>query len=134
MKRQASTRAIFLAGMVFASSAFAVGTDIKKCVTEAGHVTLTDALCPGDSQAVKIISAPDEAEPQRQAATQSRAIATERFAATRLPARYATLIKSTTPARSLSLDMSTLRAARANMQLFDNASQTLRSQRLAGLQ
>jgi hypothetical protein len=136
MNRKASTRAIFLAGMVFASSAFAASTDIKKCITESGHVTLTDSLCPGDTQAVKIISGPASAstEPARQGATETRAIAAERYAATRMPARYVGLMKSTAPARGLSLDMTTLRAARANMQMFDNATQSLRLQRIAGLQ
>jgi hypothetical protein len=43
-------------------------------------------------------------------------------------------MKSASPARGLSLDVSTLRAARANMQMFDNATQSLRAQRVAGLQ
>lgn len=136
MNRQASTRAIILVGLMFASSAFAGNADIKKCVTESGHVTLTDAVCPGDTQAVKIISAPASAEGDtvRQAAAEPRSIATERFAPTRMPSRIATLMKSTAPARGLSLDMATLRAARANMQMVDNATESLRVQRLAGLQ
>lgn len=135
MNSQTSTRAIFLAAMVFASSAFAAGNDIKKCVTESGHVTLTDEVCPSGSQAVKIISAPGsvEAEPGRDAAS-ARTVATERYTLARMPARHVTLMKSTAPARGLPLDISTLRAARANMQMFDNATQSLRMQRVAGLQ
>lgn len=135
MNRQASTRAILLVGLMFASSAFAGNAGIKKCITESGHVTLTDAVCPGDTHSVQIISAPAaESDPARQAASEPRAIATERFAATRMPSRIATLMKSTAPARGLSLDMATLRAARANMQMVDNATESLRVQRLAGLQ
>lgn len=136
MNRTATTRAILLAGLVFASSAFAAGNDIKKCVTESGHVTLTDALCPGDTQSVKIINAPASADAPAARATvpAARPVATERFAATRIPARYVTQMKSTTPARGLSLDMTTLRAARANMQMVDNATESLKLQRIAGLQ
>ncbi len=135
MNSQATTRAIFLAGMVFASGAFAAGNDIKKCVTETGHVTLTDEVCPSGTQTVKVISAPSAAaDTRREVSAAAPAVATERYAVTRIPARYVTLMKSTTPARGLSLDISTLRAARANMQMFDNATQSLRSQRVAGLQ
>jgi hypothetical protein len=136
MNRHATTRAIFLAGMVFASSAFAAGNDIKKCVTESGHVTLTDEVCPNGSHTVKIISAPAsaEAEPGRDATAVSRTAANERYTVARIPARYLPQMKSTTPSRGLALDITTLRAARANMQMFDNASQSLRMQRIAGLQ
>lgn len=132
MNRQTSTRAIFLAGMVFASGAFAANADVKKCVTESGHVTLTDEACPGGSHTVKIISGPGSAHSDEIVA--AAPVTTERYGAARIPARYATLMKSATPARGLSLDATTLRAARANMQMFDEASQSLRVQRLAGLQ
>lgn len=132
MNRLATTRAIFLAGMVFASGAFA-GSDIKKCVTESGHVTLTDDDCPTGSQTVKIIGV-TSADESSEVASAPRAVATERYTVGRMPARYTTLMKSATPARGLSLDVSTLRAARANLQLFDSATQSLRSQRIAALQ
>lgn len=131
MNRLATTRAIFLAGMVFASGAFAGNSDIKKCVTDSGHVTLTDDACPTGSQTVKIIGM---ASTDDEAAAAPRAVVTERYTVERMPARYTTLMKSATPARGLSLDVSTLRAARANLQSFDSASQALRSQRIAGLQ
>lgn len=131
MNSQTTTRVIFLAAMVFASSAFAAGNDIKKCVTESGHVTLTDEVCPSGSQTVKIISAPGSAEAEP---GPSRTVATERYTIARMPARHVTLMKSTAPARGLSLDISTLRAARANMQMFDNATHSMRLQRIAGLQ
>ncbi len=134
MNSHASTRAIFLAGMLFASSAFAAGNDINKCVTPSGHVTLTDEVCPNGSQAVKIISAPASADTAPAAPAMARTVPTERYSVARIPARYVTLMKSSTPARGLSLDISTLRAARANMQMFDNASESLKLQRVAGLQ
>ncbi|MEJ7805861.1 MAG: hypothetical protein WKG03_08080 [Telluria sp.] len=134
MNSQATTRAIFLAGMVFASGAFAAGNDIKKCVTESGHVTLTDEVCPGGSHTVKVISAPAQADTSGNPNPMMRTVATERYAPARIPARYTTLMKSATPSRGLALDITTLRAARANMQMFDNATQSLRSQRVAGLQ
>ncbi len=133
MNSHATTRAIFLASMVFASSAFAAGNDINKCVTPTGHVTLTDEVCPSGSQAVKVISAPVSASTETAPAV-ARSAPTERYTVARIPARYVTLMKSSTPARGLSLDISTLRAARANMQMFDNASESLKLQRVAGLQ
>lgn len=132
MNRTNATRAIFLAAMVFAPSAFAGNTDIKKCITGSGHVTLTDEVCPDGTQTVKVISAPSSESEQTSAS--SRPVITERYAIARLPTRYVTLMKSSTPARGLSLDVTTLRAARANMQMFDNATQSLRLQRVAGLQ
>ena len=134
MNRQASTRAIFLAAMVFASSAFAAGNDIQKCVTDSGHVTLTDEVCPSGSRTVKIISAPAEAGPERVVASATATVATERYAVARIPTRYPTMMRSAAPARGLALDIATLRSARANMQMFDNASQSLRQQRVAALQ
>lgn len=133
MNRTIAPRAIFLAAMVFTSSAFAGSTDVKKCVTASGHVTLTDEACPDGTQAVKVISSPSS-DADQAVKSDVRTIVTERFAAARMPARYVTLMKSATPARGLSLDVTTLRAARANLQMYDNATQSLRQQRVAGLQ
>ena len=131
MNHQKITRALFLSGMVLASGAFGASSDVKKCVTEAGHVTLTDEACPSGSHTVKIISGPAAADtdPARSAPPASRAAP-----AAPVPVRYAALMKGSAPARGLALDVSTLRAARANMQMFDNATRSLRAQRVAGLQ
>ena len=94
MNRQTSTRAIFLAGMVFASGAFAASAEVKKCITESGHVTLTDEVCPGGSHTVKIISGPGSA--QADTVTSTAPVSTERYGAARIPVRYATLMKSAT--------------------------------------
>ena len=68
MTSPATTRAIFLAGMAFASGAFA-SSDINKCVTASGHVTLTDDACPEGTQTVKVISGPaDDGEESSAAA------------------------------------------------------------------
>lgn len=132
MNRTLATRAIFFATMVCASSAFAGNTDIKKCITGSGHVTLTDEVCPDGTQSIKVIST--SSSETDQVASGSRPVVTERYAIARMPTRYVTLMKSSTPARGLSLDVTTLRAARANMQMFDNATKSLRLQRVAGLQ
>lgn len=138
MNSQLTRRAIFLAGMVFASTA--VATDINKCVTAAGSVTLTDEVCPGGTQTVKVISAPtdtagEEAVPSVSAASVTPARpGIERYPSQRMPTRYATVVRSQQPQRGLSLDIATLKAARANLASFDIATQAMRSQRLAGLQ
>jgi len=131
MKSPATT--FFLAGMVFASAAFA-GTDINKCVTSSGQVTLTDEVCPEGAQVVKLISVPSDTEqaPAPQAA--ERATAVEHYTVSRIPSRYAAPQRFTPPSRGLSLDVATLKMARANMHLVESAAQMAKSQRLAGLQ
>jgi hypothetical protein len=123
MNRPALTRTVLLAAMAFASTAFAA-SDINKCVTPAGHVTLTDSPCPSGSETVKVINGPDD---------DAAASSGERYTVARPPARHAALMR-TQPARGLSLDVAMLKTARANMQLFDSASQALRAQRIAALQ
>lgn len=141
MNSQLTRRAIFLAGMVFASTA--VATDINKCVTAAGSVTLTDEVCPGGTQTVKVISVPtdtagEEAVPSVPSVSAASVTPArpgiERYPSQRMPTRYATVVRSQQPQRGLSLDMATLKAARANLASFDIATQAMRSQRLAGLQ
>lgn len=125
----------FLAGMVLASAAFA-GTDINKCVTSSGQVTLTDEVCPKGAQVVKVISVPSDADqasaPAPQAAERSTSV--EHYTVSRIPSRYAAPQRFTPPSRGLSLDVATLKMARANMHLVESAAQMAKSQRLAGLQ
>lgn len=138
MNSQVTTRTLFLAAMVFASSAYA--TDINKCVTASGSVTLTDEACPGGTQTVKVISVPSEHASDDSGSTAATVTAApvrpgiERFPTQRMPTRYATIVRSPQPQRGLSLDIATLKTARANLASFDSASQAMRSQRLAGLQ
>lgn len=130
MNHHTALKAIFLASMALASGSFAASSEVRKCVTETGHVTLTDEVCPSGSDTVKIISGPADSEASAPA---QPAPASER-ASTRMPKRYATMLTSSVPARGLSLDASTLRAARANMHMLDHAAQASRSQRIAALQ
>jgi len=132
MKQPAAAHALFLASMAFACSAFA-SNDVNKCVAPSGMVTLTDEPCPGGTQTVKVISGPAESSDADIAPTQAT-VMPERFTVGRLPPRYVTLTKGSKPQRGLALDVATLRAAKLNMHLLDNAAQVLRSQRLAGLQ
>jgi hypothetical protein len=128
-----TTRAIFLASMVFTCSAYA-SSDVNKCVAPTGLVTLTDEPCPDGTQTVKVISGPSEASTEAEPAAVQPSVAPQRFTVGRLPPRYVTLMKSPKPQRGLALDVATLRAAKLNMHLLDNAAQVLRSQRLASLQ
>ena len=137
MKCPATT--FLFAGMVFASAAFA-GNDINKCVTASGQVTLTDEVCPSGAQVVKVISAPSDADatpaPTLAQAPQTtiRAAGIEHISLARMPSRYAAPQRFTPPSRGLSLDVATLKIARANLHLAEAAVQIARSQRLAGLQ
>ena len=133
MYSKATSSAFFLASMVFASSAFA--TDINKCVTASGGVTLTDEVCPSGAQTVKVISAPvDSVAEETASAAPAGRPGIERHTMARMPTHFATLVRSAQPARGLSLDIATLKAARANMRIVDSAAQAMRSQRLASLQ
>jgi hypothetical protein len=133
MNHLSSTRALFLASMVFASSAFA-GNDINKCVTSSGSVTLTDEACPAGARTIKVISGPAVSEDGQDASAETAARPTiERYTLSRLPMRYATVMRTPQPARGLPLDIATLKTARLNMHLFDNAAQSLKSQRIASL-
>lgn len=132
MNNQTLSRALFLAGMVVASGAIA-GNDINKCVTPTGHVTLTDEACPSGTRTVKVISGPAEEVEEVIALEPVSRPSVERYTIARMPTRYATLMRSPQPARGLSLDVSTLKAARMNMQIFDNAAQSLKARRIAGL-
>lgn len=133
MNHPSSTRTLFLAGMLFASGAFA-GTDINKCVSASGNVTLTDEACPSGARTVKVFSTAAESDAEQAAADAPARPSIERYTIARMPARYTGTMRSTAPARGLPLDVSTLKAARLNMHLFDNAAQALKSQRVAGLQ
>ena len=138
MNSKTTTRALFLAGMIFASSAFA-GADINKCVSASGSVTLTDEACPSNAETIKIVSKSDDsatddsAQSGAPAMTPAR-VSVERYTVARLPARNVVRTRAAEPARGLSLDIATLKAARMNMQLVEHAAQSTRSPRLAGLQ
>lgn len=132
MNHPSSTRALFLAGMLFASGAFA-GNDINKCVSPGGDVTLTDEACPEGARTVKIISGPAKDNDTAVAVEPGARPSVQRDTVARMPARYATLLRSPKPAGGLPLDVSTLKAARMNMLIFDNAAEALKARSLAGL-
>lgn len=132
MNTQATARTLFIACLMFTSCAFA--TDINKCVDETGQVTLTDAVCPGGTHITKVISGPSDGAEDTMAAAPASRPSVERYPAQRMPSRYAAPVQAMRSARGLSLDIATLKIARANMQLVDNAAQAMRSQRIAGLQ
>lgn len=134
MNSKTSTRALILAGMMFAANAYA-GAEINKCVSASGSVTLTDEVCPSGAQTVKLVSASVGSTADESTPAGAPRTSVERYAATRLPARNTTPMRSVQAARGLSLDIATLKAARMNMQLVDNAAQSMRTaQRVAGLQ
>lgn len=126
MKRQATVSTLFLAALFFGSGASAT-SDINKCVSENGQVTITDEQCPEDARAVKLVSQASDSDTEESPTV--RTVLVERYALPRTPARYTKPMRSLTPARGLSLDVATLKAARANLMLFDSS----RTQRLAGM-
>jgi hypothetical protein len=131
MNQPATPCAIFLAGMVLTCSAFA--SDVNKCVASSGTVTLTDEPCPSGTETVKVFSAgPDAASGPALAPTQA-VVTPERFTVGRLPPRFVTLAHGAKPPRGLALDVATLRAARLNLHLLDNAADVIRAQRVASL-
>ena len=126
MKHQAAVSTFFLAALFFGSGASATA-EINKCVSENGQVTITDERCPEDARAVKLAGQASDSELAETPTV--RAVLVERHALPRMPVRASKPMRSLAPARGLSLDVATLKAARANLVLFDSA----RTQRLAGM-
>ncbi|WP_313705170.1 DUF4124 domain-containing protein [Massilia sp.] len=130
MKRLASQLCLMLAAVAAASAALA-GTEVLKCVDNAGRVTLTDQPCEGAARVTRMsFGASSESTSQggtgNTSATASgpgmepQAAPLQRYAATprmqqqhgwrpRLPARD----------RPLARDVATLKAARAQLLLLD---------------
>jgi hypothetical protein len=148
MNRSAFRRTLVAATMLAASTAFA-GADIVKCVDQDGHVMLTDAPCRtgSDTVALEAESALPVAESALPAAETEaeadgapaplpepvRALAIEHVAVAPGQLRHDTWVKKPARARALAVDVATLKAAHASMQMFDNAAAALRHQRLAGI-
>jgi hypothetical protein len=141
MKRHPIRSSIFMVAMLAASAAFA-GADIVKCVDQDGKVTLTDAQCsegvktvvvPAGAEAEPIASTDDEAgDAAVQAAPVARRALPQRVAYSPQPIGHDSRT-APRPAKMLSRDVETLKAARLSMQVLDEASATARHQRLAGL-
>ena len=132
------------AGIATAPLAFA-GTGIVKCVAEDGHVTLTDEPCGAAERSVTVVaasaaqveSAATVAEPAQASPAAAPTLArTVQMTRARMPAATAlrsSLSRFDPPSRSLSRDVSTLKAARQAMHLLDSAASSMRAQRIAGL-
>ncbi len=132
MDRHIASCAVIFTSMLFASIP-SHAADINKCTSQSGAVTLTDEACPPNTRAVKLVSAPAEAEPSEApiVAPSARVPTVERFNSGPMPLRFSAPMRSPAPARGMSLDIATLKAAKANLHLFDQSAP--RSQRLAGL-
>ena len=132
MNRTTATCAAILSSIFFISPSFA-SSDINKCVSPAGAVTLTDEPCPSNTQAIKLFAASVDAQELDTPVVQAnpRVPTVERYTSARMPLRFATPMRSPAPARGMKLDVATLKAAKANLHLLDLAAP--RSQRLAGL-
>lgn len=132
MAHHSATCAAILSSVLFASSAFA-GSEINKCVSPSGAVTLTDEACPPSTRIVKLIRATPEAESGDTTAAlgEPRRPVVERFNIAPMPLRFAAPMRGPAPARGMALDIATLKAAKANLTLVEMAS--TRGQRLAGL-
>ncbi len=132
MHRHTATCAAILSSILFASTACA-GPEINKCVAATGAVTLTDEPCPSNTRGIKLVAATPDTESAETPAPHAgpRMPTVERFTSAPMVLRFATPMRSPAPARGMKLDVATLKAAKANLHLFDMASP--RSQRLAGL-
>jgi hypothetical protein len=140
MNRHTFRSSIFITAMLAASAAFA-GADIVKCVDQNGKVTLTDAQC-GEGLPTMLVQA--EAAPAPLSVNESaegavpaaapavRRVATQRVAYAPQPIQHDSWT-APRPSKMLSRDVETLKAARLSMQVLDEASATVRHQRLAGL-
>lgn len=130
MKPITTTRTLFIAALFATSSAFA-GAEVHKCVGSAGQVLLTDEACPSDTETVKIIAGPAQAD---DAAVQAVTTAPEDVAAAPIAvatatagivqyrmSRYAFMTVPRKP-RGMALDVAMLKQARANLALQDVAT------------
>lgn len=140
MTRHTFRSTIFITAMLAASAAFA-GADIVKCVDQNGKVTLTDAQCSDNAQAVPVQAEGAAAEPSESVAADDVAPpvaavarrAVQRIAYAPQQIQHDTWSAARPAGRMLARDVETLKAARLSMQVLDDASSTVRHQRLAGL-
>ena len=136
MNRPTVRTSIFIAAMLAASAAFA-GGDIVKCVDQNGRITLTENQCSEGVQTVLVTGGsdmpaalPSDASPAAQAAPTRRI---QRIAYAPPVIEHDSWAATLPRAKMLSRDAATLKAARTSMQVMDEASSTLRHQRLAGV-
>ncbi len=132
MNRTTIIRTLILAGVVF-SSAVSAGTEIVKCIDQDGHVTLTDAICPATAKVAVMVAGSNEPgdSPMIGDMPEIESTAAERYSMPRVAKRELPAVKAQPARGALARDVATLKAARANLSLFDSAAQTLRAQRIA---
>ncbi|MET0856492.1 MAG: DUF4124 domain-containing protein [Telluria sp.] len=143
MNRTTIRTSLFLTAMLAASATFA-GTDIVKCVDQDGHVTLTDSQCGAAAEQV-LVAAGSDAMPAAEetidtpavqaveAVPAVRRVAVQRFVLPPAALRQSSWAAPRPASRPLARDVETLKAARVSMQVLDQASATLKHQRMAGL-
>ncbi|MES2760229.1 MAG: DUF4124 domain-containing protein [Pseudomonadota bacterium] len=141
MNRQTIRSSLLFTALFAASAAFAGSADIVKCVDQEGRVTLTDNQCSAGVQTV-VLAAAEEPAPA-EAATDTAVVAAETVAVP--AARRITRLTYTAPPpiqhdswsapraknRMLARDVETLKAARLSMQVLDQASASVKHQRVA---
>jgi hypothetical protein len=136
MNRQTIRTSMFVIALLAASAAFA-GVDIVKCVDRDGHLTLTDSQCGEGVQTVLVTSAGESpvaaAAEESPAAPAARRVPVQRFVLPPAEMRPTVSISPRPNSRMLARDVETLKAARLSMRMLDEASATLKHQRLAGL-
>lgn len=145
MNRHAILSSLFLTCMLSAGAAFS-GTDIVKCIDARGHMVLTDqpclsgnelALAPapaavGDGDAAADAAGNDSADNPLPAAL-AKSVKMQRLAAAPAERRPDPWVKRAASIAPMTRDAMTLKAAKLNLQMLDNASSMLRQQRVAGL-
>jgi hypothetical protein len=138
MKHNAIRASMFITAMLAASAAFA-SADIVKCVDQEGHVTLTDSHCAAAAETV-VVAASEETPAggadeviAAPAAPAVRRITVQRYLLPPAQPRQTNWSATRPVSRALARDVETLKAARTSMKVLDEASATLRHQRLAGL-
>jgi hypothetical protein len=136
MNRQTIRPSMFVTAMLAASGAFA-GVDIVKCVDQNGHVTLTDSQCSDGVRTVLVTNAGESpavaTAEEAPAAPAVRRVSVQRFVLPPAEMRATTSISPRPSSRMLARDVETMKAAKLSMQAQDEASATLKHQRLAGL-
>jgi hypothetical protein len=122
MKRQACLLSLIVAALAAPPGVLA-GSDIVKCVDQAGHLTLTDQPCTAGAATVRLSTEPaaESAAPSAMADVEAPPLSVEH-----LPRRQPMLrpggwkTPAAGPAKPLARDVATLKAARVQLLLMDS--------------
>lgn len=109
-----------------AAFTLSAGADIVKCVDQIGRVTLTDAPCAEGIGSVLALGVAENAVPASSALPAAGL-------APLAPQAQPDGSRSPPVTRMLARDVDTLKAARASMQVLDEASATLRHPHVTGI-